>query len=322
MRTLLALLLLPLAAAAADPPRFPDLSSADAWKQLPRDNPPLPVWARALTASIPKGTAKLLELDDLHRAKSPIGNALRAKLRYVASDAVGSAYGKSYAANDAKYAGVSAEELEAWATFDGEPTTPDQKLVPFARKMALAADSVTDAEFAALLKHFGPEKMVGIVHTLAYAGFQDRILLALGCAVEKDGPLPPLNRTFDPKWYDAVTTPKREPTAKKELPPKKSDLVFEWTDLTGKHLPTELDIQKQRPLRVPLPPAEKLAWMPAEDRARTTRIVWSTISQGYQPKLTTAWFDSMGTASAEGKVDPIFKNTVFWVVTRTNRCFY
>jgi alkylhydroperoxidase family enzyme len=321
MRTLLALFLLPLAGAAADPPRLPELSTADAWKALPRDNPPLPVWARTLAASIPKGTAKLLELDDLHRARSPIGNALRAKLRYVASDAVGSPYGKAYAANDAKYAGVSAEELEAWAKFDGEPTTPEQKLAALARKMALAADTVTDAEFADLLEHFGPEKMVGVVHTLAYAGFQDRVLLALGCQVEKDGPLPPLNRTFDPKWYENVTTPKREPTAKKELP-KKSEYVFEWTDLTGKHLPTQLDLQKQRSPRVPIPSDEKLAWMPAEDRARTKRIVWSTIGQGYQPKLTTAWFDSMTTASAEGKVDPVFKNTVFWIVTRTNRCFY
>ena len=35
-----------------------------------------------------------------------------------------------------------------------------------------------------------------------------------------------------------------------------------------------------------------------------------------------AWFDAMNTYNAEAKIDRVFENTVFWIVTRSNRCFY
>ena len=314
MRSLVSLLLVLPSALAADPPRFPEPTTAEAWKLLPRENPPLPAWARTLAPSLPKTAAKMLELDDLHRAKSPIGNALRAKLRWVASDAAGSAYGKAYAEHDAKLAGVPKEALEAWAE-------SDDKLVPFARKMAVVADSITDAEFAALLKVHGAEAMVGIVHSLAYAGFQDRILLALGCEPEKEF-VPPLGQAFDAKMLDSVTTPKRDAMPKGEPLPKSSAAIFPWGDLTGKRMPAEMDLQRRRPLRVPLPPEERLAAMPEAGRARTKKIVWSHISQGYQPKMTGAWFSAMNAFQAEAKIDQVFTNTLFWIATRTNRCFY
>ena len=188
--------------------------------------------------------------------------------------------------------------------------------------MALAADSITDAEFAALLKVHGPETMVGIVHSLAYAGFQDRILLALNCEVEADGIVPPLNKTFDAKSLDAATTPKRDAMPKGEPIPKASAAIFSWGDLTGKQMPAEMDLQRKRPLRVPLPPEESLAAMPEAGRARTKKIVWSHIGMGYQPKLTGAWFTAMNQQQAEAKIDQVFTNTLFWIATRTNRCFY
>ncbi len=314
MRSLVFLLLVLPSALAGDPPRFPEPTTAEAWKLLPRENPPLPVWARTLAPSLPKTAARMLELDDLHRAKSPIGNALRAKLRWVASDAAGSAYGKAYAEYDAKIVGLSKDALEAWAK-------SDDKLVPFARKMALAADSITDAEFAALLEVHGAEAMVGIVHSLAYAGFQDRILLTLGCEPEKEL-VPPLGQTFDAKVLESATTPARDPIPKGEPIPKASAALFPWSDLTGKQMPAEMDLQRKRPLRVPLPPEERLAAMPEAGRSRTKKIVWSHISMGYQPKLTGAWFTAMNQQQAEAKIDQVFTNTLFWLATRTNRCFY
>jgi hypothetical protein len=43
---------------------------------------------------------------------------------------------------------------------------------------------------------------------------------------------------------------------------------------------------------------------------------------GYQPVLTKAWFDCMGTFQQEASLDRVFSNTYFWVITRSNDCFY
>jgi len=48
----------------------------------------------------------------------------------------------------------------------------------------------------------------------------------------------------------------------------------------------------------------------------------SVVSLGYEPKLTMAWFDCMGTFGQEASLDRVFAGSLFWVVTRTNECFY
>ena len=52
------------------------------------------------------------------------------------------------------------------------------------------------------------------------------------------------------------------------------------------------------------------------------RILWNTVSSGYQPEMTRAWFACLYAYYEEAKVDRVFTNSVFWVVTRTNDCFY
>src|SRR5262245_14948506 len=91
-RFLLGLLLLTVAAPLrADGPRVPLLSDAEAWRRLPEATEgagkPLPAWARALAGALPRTTAAVLELDYLQRARSPLGPALRAKMRWVAARA-------------------------------------------------------------------------------------------------------------------------------------------------------------------------------------------------------------------------------------------
>ena len=46
------------------------------------------------------------------------------------------------------------------------------------------------------------------------------------------------------------------------------------------------------------------------------------VSLGYQPRLTQAWFDCMGSFSQESRMDSVFNCSVFWVVTRGTDCFY
>jgi hypothetical protein len=43
---------------------------------------------------------------------------------------------------------------------------------------------------------------------------------------------------------------------------------------------------------------------------------------GYQPGLTSAWFRTMGAFQREAELDQVFAMSLFWVVTRTNECFY
>src|SRR5262249_43155093 len=92
--------------------RLPLPGDAQAWKRLPaRARPPLPAWARALAGPLPRTTAAMLRLDYLHRARNPLDARLRAKVRWVAARANGSAYGQAYALADLKRAGASAAEV-------------------------------------------------------------------------------------------------------------------------------------------------------------------------------------------------------------------
>src|SRR5437763_12984100 len=92
--------------------RLPAAPPDQAWSQLPRENPPLPAWARVLVRTHPRTTGAMLEIDRLHRADNPLGPALAAKLRWVAADALGSEYGRSTALADLKRAGTTPDEVQ------------------------------------------------------------------------------------------------------------------------------------------------------------------------------------------------------------------
>jgi alkylhydroperoxidase family enzyme len=309
------------AAPPADAPPFPRLANDDAWKLLPRQNPRLPNWARMLAGSLPRTTAAMIELDHVHRAKNPLGPVVAGKLRWWAADALGCDYLKEYAEADLRRAGLPDDELTALAGPSHELSKSDRLLQAFARKMSLAAATVTDAEMAELVGRFGPGRVVGFVHTLAYANFQARIFLALGVEVEPGGPLPPLDVAFDPAA--AVEPPPRrdwkETTASGGYAP---DSRPDWLDHSFGDVQKALDAQTRRKPRVPLPPAEALEKLPPEAREQAQKIVWTRVSMGYQPALTRAWFDTMRTFQQEARFDRVFSNTYFWVITRTNDCFY
>ncbi len=68
--------------------RVPVLNDAETWKRLPAPekggDQPLPVWARALAETLPRTTARMLELDYVQRTASPLDPKLRAKMQQVA----------------------------------------------------------------------------------------------------------------------------------------------------------------------------------------------------------------------------------------------
>jgi hypothetical protein len=49
---------------------------------------------------------------------------------------------------------------------------------------------------------------------------------------------------------------------------------------------------------------------------------WGLVGQIYQPELATAWSACAQAFGEESDQDPIFEQSLFWIVTRTKQCFY
>lgn len=302
---------------------FPALNNSDAWRLLPRERPPLPAWARILVESLPKTTAAMLHLDYVHRERNPLGPIFYGKIRWVAADANRCTYSKRYAEADLRRAGLSEAEIKQLAGSWREMAESDRKVLEFARKLTLAGYTVTDDEVAYLLKHFGPEKLVALVHTLAHANFQDRIILALGIEVEADGPFAPIDLRLDSDQKSKLPVPSRSlPTVSEKATTPMLKERPKWVGEDPAVLEKSLDRQKVRNTRIAIPPMERLASFPPETQKRMSRIIWSRVSLGYSPLLTQAWFDCMNTFNKEAELDEVFANTYFWVITRSNECFY
>lgn len=305
--------------------RFPAVDNRQAWSLLPQEHPMLPIWARTLIEPLPKTTAAMLALDELHRAHNPLGAVLAGKLRWSAADALACEYAKACAAADLRRAGFSDEQLQRLAAAAQDPGDPDQRAVAFARKLTLAGYTISDAEFAELLQQYGPDAVVAIVHTVACANFQNRIYLALGLSAEPGGPLPPVELHPDLEARLQVPVPPRPDWAALsdvQLSGPGSTLPPEWRQKSVTDLDQALDHQKQRSLRIPLPDPERIDSLPPESREQARKILWNTVSAGYQPRMTRMWFDCLQAYYQEANPNRVFTNSVFWVITRTNECFY
>jgi hypothetical protein len=321
MRWLLVLVLAAVAAWPAtagpdgQPGQFPVADNDAAWAKLPRDNPPLPPWAKVLVGPLPRTVARMLELDYFHREENPLGRELSARLRWTAADALGSDFGKATAEADLRRAGVTAK------LGDNDAQAPDLRVATaFTRKLTLEGHAITDAEFARLLNIYGPEKVTAIVHTVAYANFHNRIVLGLGAAGD---PVRPVEAKFSPDRLAKVATPARPPWD--DLKSVKSgglSVAVDWSNAGASDLILALEKQKGRGLRIPLPDPARIKSLPTKERDEAERVVWSNISSGYQPEMPRVWFAAMRTFYEEAKFDRVFSNSVFWVVTRTNDCFY
>lgn len=301
-------------------PRLAPLSHASAWEHLPRATPPLPTWARILVGSLPRTTALQLDLDYLHRVKNPLGPTLAGGLRWTVADANQCAYARQSAEADLTKAGFSADRLAQL----GDPAawSEDERIaLDFARKLTHDGAAITDDEFAALLGAFGEDDTVAIVHTVAHANFQNRIFLALRLTAEPDGAAPPMEvRPTAESTYKAPPRPELPESVGPDHVPDHA--TVEWSDRSYDELRERLGRQKERPLRIAMPDQVRLARLPRPDRARVAGTVWGKVSMGYQPVLTSAWFQTMGAFDSEAKLDDVFANSVFWVITRENDCFY
>jgi alkylhydroperoxidase family enzyme len=326
----------------AAPARVAVLTDAEAWKKMPlieKDNgKPLPVWIRALAVSLPKTAAAMLDLDYAQRMESPLPPQLRAKLRWIAADANRCDYAKAYARFDYVRAGGKAEDIDALPKQLDRLPEAERSALQLVKQLVEAAYTVTDEQVARVVEHYGEKQTVAIVLVAAYANFQDRFLLALGVEVEADGPLPPIKvRFLKPRKTEKASESQKE--KKKEKPkrivsppaanppplPEKLDDP-EWTALSFDALRQRLDKQiTKRQARITIPDWETVrAQLPDSmpKPEKPIRIKWSLLTYGYQPRLTAAWLGGLRAFREESDLDPVFHESMFWVVTRSLQCFY
>ncbi len=311
--------------------RVPLLDNKEAWQLLPRaakgDGEPLPAWARALAKSLPKTTAAMLELDYMHRAQSPLQPVLRAEMRWVAADTNHCAYTRLQAENDLLQAGATNKQVSALSgNFVG--CSPEKKAaLTFARKLTKAAYTVTDDEVAYLIKSYGEKQVVAMVQLLAYANFQDRLILSLGITPDVEAPPPPVAVEFDPS---PAATEHIKPVIRK-MPEKaiqatglQGKELEKWTAQTLDELKAQMTIQKDQKGRIAVPTWTAIVKMFPElgKRKSPIEIKWSRVCMGYQPQLGQGWSNCTGAFGKEAKQDRVFEESLFWVVTRTLQCFY
>ena len=86
--------------------------------------------------------------------------------------------------------------------------------------------------------------------------------------------------------------------------------VMGGTDVMGAMGVRVPRVQQARRARITMPPAG-----PGDNR-------WGLVCQGYQPELSGAWSACATAFGYEAEPDPLLEESVFWVITRTLRCFY
>jgi alkylhydroperoxidase family enzyme len=309
--------------------RVPLLSDAEAWRLLPKAEKgagqPLPVWARAYARSLPRTTAAMLELDRLHRTRSPLGPVLRGKMRWIAARSNRCEYSQKTAEADLRRAGLDDSGLSSLAGENPGSSDLERAALEFARKMTVSADTVTDKEVARLKSLVGEHKLTAMVLLLAYANFQDRLLLALDLPLERGGSMAPLEVRFDKKGDPPSVPERKKPTGRSAptVPERVNDP--EWLALDFDDLQRSLSAQRSNTSRISVPSWEEVQKvLPAGYRKpeNPLRIKWSLVCMGYQPELAAAWSASTRAFGEEADQDRVFEESLFWVVTRTIHCFY
>jgi hypothetical protein len=217
--------------------------------------------------------------------------------------------------------------------------------------MTLAAHSITDAEVTNVIQELGTQELarlvggcltisgkdeairtlgrkqlVALVQLLAYANFQDRLLLTLGVSQEPGGPLPAQRFRFAAPKETAPTPRSAQADAQSEPTASEPGRVTdpEWQALNFDELQRRMEGQRARQGRIPVPTWEEMhkaspRTYPAD---RRLRIRWSLACLWYQPELATAWGACMRAFAQEARQDRVFEESLFWVVTRSLNCFY
>ncbi|WP_020472650.1 deiodinase family protein [Zavarzinella formosa] len=300
----------------------------ETWTKLPKADvgagTSLPNWAKAVVGHLPRTAAAMLELDLVHRTKSPLDPALRAKMRWVVANANKCQYAQATALADLK----RAADEDAVRLLTGHPSgwpAADRDPLEFARLLTVAAPTIKDELFATLRKTHGDRQVAAMVLLAAYGNFQDRLLLGLNIPLEDGGPMAPVVVKFAagalqvaPILPEQKEVPALLPDGKAVVPPD-----AEWTKLSYEELQSRLEKQRGRTPRLPIPDWETVKKnLPPASATHPTRIVWSLVCNGYAPELAIPWNITTRTMWAESQQDRVFEESLFWIQTRSIQCNY
>jgi alkylhydroperoxidase family enzyme len=320
----LLMLLLDQEPAVKSPERLSMLTNEEAWKRLPgapEKVHPLPAWARMFAGPLPLTTARMLELDALHRSGDRLEPRLRGLVRWAAADANRCDYAKNVAVADLRRAGITAAELRTLLIDPNRLSAAERAAVAFARKMMREAHAVTDEEMKQLLGFYGEERVVALVALLAHASFQDRIFLAANVRAEPGESLPPLTVQFakPPAKPSHGTSPVAAKAAQSTAGEIGDGGSGEWIALQE-----GVNRQKARPGRIRVPSKEEVRKRLGDGHPGLWQadINWARVCYGNQPELTDAWFACAAAFRQEAGFDSIFQLSLFWIVTRSLQCFY
>ena len=310
--------------------RLPTLSNDEAWSRLPSaagapgTTPELPVWARMLAGPLPLATARMLELDAIHRTGDRLDARLRGQVRFTAADANGCVYAKAVAEADLRAAGCTDADLQRLAGSPDKLPLTDRAAVAFARQLMLDAQAVTDDEVKQLIDLLGEERIVALVALLAHASFQDRMFQALAISPDVHGLVPPLALKFTlPPPASPAGQPTLSATGNPEggdtQPGNASQAADRWLAYQER-----LGNQRLRTGRIRVPCKEEVLRRVGSGHPSQWQsdILWSRVCYGYQPELTDAWFSTVAAFRQESGLDPVFQQSIFWVVTESLQCFY
>jgi len=310
-------------------------SSEDTWKNLPASldgqTPELPTWIRMIARDMPKTAAAFLELDYAQRTAGPVDLKLRAAMRWVAAKANDCQYTQQIAAADARRAGVTEEQWKSLTQGDRELWSERERdACDFAHAMTINSDGITDDQFSALAKNFDDRTVAAFVLHMAYANFQDRLILCLGLEPQDQDLLPPVNVRFSPDSLTQKTlAPPPNPPAHIGNPdPSPRDIIADnemHTWLPYEKLQERLQIQRVRKTRLRVPDWQEFAdRLPKGLMPMASDIVWYKIAFGYAPELAIPFEIYMRTAGSEIATnwDRPFGNSLFWMVTDAVKCPY
>jgi hypothetical protein len=176
------------------------------------------------------------------------------------------------------------------------------------------------------MERHGPRNVVAMVLLLAYANFQDRLLLTLDLPLEEGGPLPPLAVHFvqAPLDSDPPVPPRRSPSEDARPVARRSGEEALWAPFDFSQLQKSMDGQRARDPRIPVPTWDDVRKLLPEAAANRPplRIRWSLVCLGYQPELANGWSACTRAFGQEAHQDRVFEESLFWVVTRSLNCFY
>jgi alkylhydroperoxidase family enzyme len=201
----------------------------------------------------------------------------------------------------------------------------DSDELEFAKLLTVAAPTLPDDLFEKLRQKHGDHKIAAMVLLVAYANFQDRILLGLHVPIEQNGPLEPVDVKFVEGALQVTPLIPSDNGEANYVDGGKSVVPLDsaWFGLTYKDLQVRLEKQRERQPRLPIPDWDTVKTkLPEAMAVRPSSIRWSLITYGYAPELAIPWTIATRTHWAEYPSDRVFEESLFWIQTRALECNY